>query len=232
MHLFYSTAIEKEHILLDAEESRHLVKVLRMQAGDQVYVIDGKGNRYRCEVELVHPKKTRLTIKERQNDNETFGIHLAVAPTKNLNRWEWFLEKATEIGIDRISPLLCAHSERKVLKMERQQKILIAAMKQSYKAKMPQLDEMIPLAKFLNQVQAEEKLIAHCEDDLPRMSLKKVHKAQKNVCLLIGPEGDFSSEEIESALEAGFLPISLGKSRLRNETAAIVALQSIHLLNE
>ena len=232
MHLFYSTQIKKDRILLDAEESRHLAKVLRMNAGDEADAIDGMGNRYHCMVDLVHPKKSVLQIVNSYPPEEKFGIHLAVAPTKNLNRWEWFLEKATEIGIDRITPLLCAHSERKVLKMESQKRILIAAMKQSLKATMPQLDEMQSLSEFLKNTTAEEKLIAHCDDQEDKMSLKSIHKKNKSVCLLIGPEGDFSPAEIDLAKEQSFIPVGLGKSRLRTETAAIVALHSIHLLNE
>lgn len=232
MHLFYSTSIQSNTIELDAEESRHLAKVLRLNNGDQVHAIDGKGKRYSCIIDSAHPKKAILKIEKEEIINEHFGITIAAAPTKNLNRWEWFLEKATEIGIDGIQPLLSFHSERKVLKRERQERILISAMKQSYKATLPSLSELDKFDKVIQQDFNGQKFIAHCYDSIAKTPLKTEFKKGKDTLILIGPEGDFSEQEVHQAIEAGFKPISLGKSRLRTETAALVACHSIHLLHE
>lgn len=232
MHLFYSTQIQDQQIELDAEESRHLAKVLRLNDGEQVHVIDGKGTRFTCTIISAHPKKSLLQIDSENLSPEHFGITIAAAPTKNLNRWEWFLEKATEIGIDAIQPILSFHSERKVLKLERQERILISAMKQSYKATLPNLNELTKFDKIIKQNFEGQKFIAHCYESIPSKALKSVYEPNKNTLILIGPEGDFSEQEVHQALEAGFKPISLGKSRLRTETAALVACHSIHLLNE
>ena len=232
MHLFYSKNISKKEIQLDAEESRHLVKVLRLTDGEECHVIDGIGNRYHCRINAAHPKKAILTILSKEKIQENFGIHIAAAPTKNLNRWEWFLEKATEMGIDRISPITSFHSERKVLKQDRQERILVSAMKQSYKTTLPQLDELCKFDAFIKQEFEGQKFIAHCYDSMPKKALKDVFKANKPAILLIGPEGDFSEQEVQEAMNCGFQAISMGESRLRTETAAIVACHSIHLLNE
>lgn len=231
MHLFFSNTILNKQIELDAEESRHLSKVLRLKVGDSVEAIDGKGNLYACKVLESHPKKSSLSIIETSYKEEKFNIHLAVAPTKNLNRWEWFLEKVTEIGIDQISPIKCNHSERQVLKMERQVRILISAMKQSQKATLPKLEELQDFSKFLETDFEGEKYIAHCETSSDKMSLVELHPKGKKALILIGPEGDFSPDEIASAKAKGFKEISLGTSRLRTETAAIVACHTITLIN-
>lgn len=231
MHLFYSTDIQEKTITLNTEESKHLAKVLRLEMGEKVVVIDGKGTRYHCSILLAHQKASELTIDKQEIIDSDFGIEIAAAPTKNLNRWEWFLEKSTEIGIDAIHPFIGFHSERKVLKRDRQERILISAMKQSYKAKLPTLSE---LQKFKTLIKVDfegQKFIAHCYDELPKTSLKKAHKKGEKALLLIGPEGDFSKEEVLQAIENGFEPIDLGESRLRTETAALVACHTIHLLN-
>ena len=235
MPLFYSTQITEQTIELDAEESRHLSKVLRLTDGDKVKVVDGKGNSYDCTVLEAHKKNSLLRIDYKTQQHETFGIHIAAAPPKNLNRWEWFLEKATEIGIDRISPIRSFHSERKVLKNERQEKILISAMKQSKKADLPLLDELTPFNSWLKAHSDKsddlEKYIAHCYNQMPKMKLSSIHPKGKKALILIGPEGDFSKEEVLAATAAGFKPVSLSKSRLRTETAAIVACNTIHFIN-
>ncbi|MEQ8624874.1 MAG: 16S rRNA (uracil(1498)-N(3))-methyltransferase [Vicingaceae bacterium] len=235
MPLFYSTHIIDQTIELDAEESRHLSKVLRLTNGDKVKVVDGKGNSYDCTIIEAHKKNSQLRIDHREQHLEISGVHLAVAPTKNLNRWEWFLEKATEIGIDRISPIQSFHSERKVLKRERQEKILISAMKQSKKASLPHLGDLTPFNAWLKghseKTDELEKYIAHCYDELPKMKLSSIHPKGKKALILIGPEGDFSKEEVMAATAAGFRPVSLSKSRLRTETAAIVACNTIHIIN-
>ncbi len=235
MHLFYSTQITDNQIALDQEESRHLSKVLRLTNGDNAQVVDGFGNLYDCIIIEAHKKTATLKVLKKRVLNEFHGIHIAAAPTKNLNRWEWFLEKSTEIGIDHISPINTFHSERKVLKKERQEKILISAMKQSQKATLPRLDELSSFNSFIKDHKSNneetEKYIAHCYEELPKMKLSTIHPKGKKALILIGPEGDFSLDEVLAAKEAGFKPISLGKSRLRTETAAIVACHTIHLIN-
>lgn len=231
MHLFYATSILGSTVHLDTEESRHLAKVLRLNMGDQVEVIDGRGHQFHCEILLAHPKKTTLTILSQKDKKERFDISIAAAPTKNLNRWEWFLEKATEIGIDAIYPIKSYHSERKVLKRERQERILVSAMKQSYKATLPQLSELTSFKQFIDMEFEGMKYIAHCYEDIPRESLKEIHSAKQKALILIGPEGDFSREEVELAIRKGFQSVSLSNSRLRTETAALVALHTIHMIH-
>ncbi len=231
MHLFYSTSISNNTITLDNEESKHLAKVLRLEMGEKVHVIDGKGTRYLCSINLAHQKATQLSILEKDLVNETYGIEIAAAPTKNLNRWEWFLEKTTEIGIDAIHPIVSFHSERKILKKDRQERILVSAMKQSYKTKLPLLSDLEKFKQFIAKDFDGRKFICHCYDELPKKSLNESYKKGEKALLLIGPEGDFSKEEVELAMQHGFEPIALGESRLRTETAAIVACHTIHVLN-
>ena len=232
MPVFYTQNISNNTIELDENESRHLFKVLRLQNGEKVTVIDGKGNQYECIISEAHPKKTQLRIENTLVKKREFGIHLAVAPTKNINRWEWFLEKATEIGIDEISPIICQHSERTNLKNDRQKKILIAAMKQSGKAQLPKLNEMIELKHFLEKNVEGNKYIAHCKNEISKMNLSNNHLKGEKAVILIGPEGDFSDEEILTATERGYKAVTLSESRLRTETAAIVACHAINLINE
>ena len=231
MHLFYSSNISDNTITLDNEESKHLAKVLRLEMGENVHVIDGKGTRYLCSILVAHQKATQLTILEKEVVNETYGIEIAAAPTKNLNRWEWFLEKSTEIGIDAIHPIVSFHSERKVLKKDRQERILVSAMKQSYKTKLPQLSELEKFKQFITKEFDGRKFICHCYDELQKKSLNESYKKGEKALLLIVPEGDFSKQEVELAIKEGFEPIGLGESRLRTETAAIVACHTIHVLN-
>ena len=231
MHLFYSSNISDNTITLDNEESKHLAKVLRLEMGENVHVIDGKGTRYLCSILVAHQKATQLTILEKEVVNETYGIEIAAAPTKNLNRWEWFLEKSTEIGIDAIHQIVSFHSERKVLKKDRQERILVSAMKQSYKTKLPQLSELEKFKQFITKEFDGRKFICHCYDELQKKSLNESYKKGEKALLLIGPEGDFSKQEVELAIKEGFEPIGLGESRLRTETAAIVACHTIHVLN-
>jgi len=231
MHLFYSSNISDNTITLDNEESKHLAKVLRLEMGENVHVIDGKGTRYLCSILVAHQKATQLTILEKEVVNETYGIEIAAAPTKNLNRWEWFLEKSTEIGIDAIHPIVSFHSERKVLKKDRQERILVSAMKQSYKTKLPQLSELEKFKQFITKEFDGRKFICHCYDELQKKSLNESYKKGEKALLLIGPEGDFSKQEVELAIKEGFEPIGLGESRLRTETAAIIACHTIHVLN-
>lgn len=218
-------------IILDKDESNHLAKVLRLPIGEQVECIDGKGNRYISEVVLNHPKSAELKVLKHIEEHLIFNVHLIVAPTKNLSRWEWFLEKAVEIGIDRITPIITENSERKVLKRERQERIIIAAAKQSRKAKFPILDDLTPLKDLNNMELNGQKMIAHCVEDESKHNLKERYQKGKNAIILIGPEGDFSAKEIAYLNQQQFQSISLGKSRLRTETAAVIACHSINLLN-
>src|SRR5690606_3152463 len=204
MQRFFSDSIVDNKIVLEQEESRHLAKVLRLKEGAKVEVIDGKGQLYQCTVSDAQSKKVILQVDSSSIKEEHHCISMAVAPTKNLNRWERFLEKATEIGIDRISPLLCSNSERKNLKLERQQKILLSATKQSLKLNIPQLDEMQHFGKFIKTEFEGDKFIAHCAEDEEKVALQKACRKNINSLVLIGPEGDFSAEEIKLAKKHGF----------------------------
>lgn len=218
---------------LPTEEEQHCVRVLRKKEGDSVLLTDGKGYFYKAEIIQANQKHCIVNILEtiRQSKSWNFDLQIAFAPTKNIDRIEWFSEKATEIGIDRFTPLLCRHSERKEIKNQRIEKILISAMKQSEKAYLPQLDEMLPFNDFIKQQFEGRKFIAHCYDGHKQL-LKDIYKKEEAVLILIGPEGDFSEEEVQLALDNGFEPISLGESRLRTETAALVACHTIHVLNQ
>lgn len=231
MHLFFATHRAGNNIELDPEESRHLAKVLRLREGDQVQAMDGKGNIFTCSIADANQKKAQLNIITQDSKEEYFGVHLAVAPTKNINRWEWFLEKATEIGIDEISPIITSQSERKVVKADRNNRILISAVKQSQKANLPKLGNLSSFKDFINIDFEGEKFIAHCNSKFERIALKEIHQVGKNALVLIGPEGDFNEEEIQLALSKGFKSVLLSESRLRTETAAIVACHTLNLCN-
>ncbi|MGC9352386.1 MAG: 16S rRNA (uracil(1498)-N(3))-methyltransferase [Mariniphaga sp.] len=233
MQLFYVQGITGNEIVLDEIESKHAIRVLRLNAGDKVQVVDGVGGFYTAEITEPHPKKCKLVIisAQKEFDKRLFRLHIAIAPTKNANRFEWFLEKATEIGIDEITPLLCAHSERKSINSNRMEKILVSAMKQSIKARLPKLNQLVPFSEFLERNEETQKFIAHCTDG-EKPHLKSEIRTKENVTILIGPEGDFSPGEVEQALSNGFREISLGPSRLRTETAGIVACHIVNLVNE
>lgn len=232
MNLFYTPKINSEIYILDQDESRHCLKVLRLKIGDEIFLTDGLGNLYKCELIEDNPKKCTVRVVDIQKEYEKreVKIHIAVAPTKNISRFEWFLEKATEIGIDEITPIISDHSERKIIKPERLNKVITAALKQSLKAYHPVLNEMQTFKKFMDLDFAGEKYIGFCEDN-PEL-LKKVYTKGKDVLIMIGPEGDFSKNEIQIAKEKGFIPISFGSSRLRTETAAVVACHSVNFINE
>ena len=233
MHIFYTPDISGKTYTLDETESKHCVRVLRLQKGDGITLVDGRGGFYSAEIEEPNPKRCAVkVIKEEQNFGlRNFQVQVAIAPTKNIERIEWFLEKATEIGINRVTPLLCRYSERKDIKNERLEKVTVSAMKQSLKAYLPRLDELTKFTDFIHQPFDGQKFIAHCEEQ-HRDLLKDVVKPGKSYLILIGPEGDFSTEEIKMAIEAGFQPVSLGDSRLRTETAGVVACHTFNLLNE
>ena len=233
MTRFFSENISENTIELDAEESRHLAKVLRYKEGEKVEVFDGKGNLYLCSILKANPKKSLLNIEEAQHKKEKFFVTIAVAPPKNLSRWEWMSEKLTELGTDGIIPFISSNSERKVLKLDRQQKILISAAKQSLKWKVPELSEPLGFKELLTMPFAGDKFIAHCYEGVQeKQLLKNACRPRHESLILIGPEGDFSESEVEQALKNGFRAISLGSSRLRTETAALAACHIINLANE
>src|SRR5690606_10314025 len=236
MQLFYNPNISNssKEVVFDKEESRHIVKVLRMNEGDIFKITNGKGSFFSAEITNANPKGCLVKIlSEEIQPPLPYQLHLAVAPTKLNDRYEWFLEKATEIGISEITPIICDHSERKIIKPERFEKILQSAMKQSLKANLPTLNKAVPFKDFINSEKAIKglKCIAHCEET-NKKSLKSILLPNKKITILIGPEGDFSSEEIEFAKHAGYIPVTLGESRLRTETAAIVACHSVAFINE
>lgn len=230
--IFYAPDI-LENSILPEDESNHCIRVLRKKAGDAILITDGKGRFFNSVISDAHPKHCTVDILEiiTETKHRAGFVHIAFAPTKNLDRIEWFAEKATEIGIDRITPLLCNHSERKEMKLVRIEKILVSAMKQSQKAYLPRLDDMTAFSSFIQQQFNGQKFIAHCLPE-EKALLKNLYKIGENVLILIGPEGDFSEKEVNDAINNGFKPISLGSSRLRTETAALVACNTIQILND
>ncbi len=235
MQLFYNPQLNKNDsaVLFRKEESRHIVKVLRKKEGDKLFVTNGKGLLFTAVIKQADHNKCFAEITGYQEaEARKYKLHLAVAPTKMNDRFEWFLEKATEIGIDEITPIICEHSERKKVKLNRFERVLQSALKQSLHYTLPVLNESVSFDKFIQENSAKaQNFIAHCEDG-PRKTLKNQVELNNNYTILIGPEGDFSSAEIIKALDNKFTPISLGKSRLRTETAAIVACHSIAFLHE
>lgn len=232
--LFYTPDIAPAHpqYFLSEEESKHAIRVLRLEAGSEVQLIDGRGGFYTAVIQDAHPKRTILqitSVTENYNKRNHY-LHLAVAPTKNIERLEWFLEKATEIGIDEVSLIISQRSERKEAKVDRLNKIITAAIKQSIKAYHPVLNEPVKLNELLSRPFDGQKFIAHCEPGV-KFSLRDELLPQGHYLILIGPEGDFTPAEIESALQNGFKPITLGESRLRTETAALEACFEVNFLN-
>jgi 16S rRNA (uracil1498-N3)-methyltransferase len=234
MQLFYTPDIQPTHpqYFLSEEESKHCVRVLRLTVGDKVQLIDGRGGLYTAEIKDAHPKRTILQITDVITgfNQRNHYLHIAIAPTKNIERLEWFLEKATEIGIDEISLIICQRSERKEAKVDRLNKIITSAIKQSLKAYHPILNEPEPLAKLLARNFDGQKYIAHC-DEGDKTSLKQDIALKGKYLILIGPEGDFNPKEIDDALQNGFKAITLGQSRLRTETAALEACFEANFLN-
>ena len=232
MRLFYAKQIEEPNFTFDEQESKHIAKVLRLQVGDSLFLTDGKGYFYKAEIQQITKKNCSVKIltKELQKKHNYY-LHVAISPTKNNDRFEWFLEKATEIGIDEITPLLTHNSERKKIKYERFLKVIESAMKQSHKAHHPKLNDLTNIKDFLNQdLDYDTKLMAHCYD-AKRFTLKQAVKAQQKVLIMIGPEGDFTRDEVDSAKAKKILPLSLGDYRLRTETAGIASVQSVAFIN-
>lgn len=233
MQLFYTPEITSDstNFTFSKEESRHIVRVLRKREGDTLHITNGKGYLFTAKIAIADQKNCMVSITSTTfHEKRNYGLHMAVAPTKMNDRYEWFLEKATEIGIDSITPIFCDHSERKVIKPERFEKVIQSAMKQSLQYYLPILHPAISFSEFVSNHKNESLFIAHCEENDKKV-LKDILTPNQNCTILIGPEGDFSSKEIENALEKGYQPISLGNTRLRTETAAIAACHSVAFMN-
>ena len=229
MQLFYLKD-RKNELILSAEESKHTTKVLRKRKGDVLNFTDGNGSFYKAKITRADSKRCRLKVishhqKKKQHD---YYLHMAIAPTKSMDRFEFFLEKATEIGVDEITPLICSYSERKIIKTERANRILQSAMKQSLKYHLPKLNDVVSFNDFINKEFNGAKYIAHCTNS-KKLDLKSINKVGRTL-ILIGPEGDFSPKEIELALEKKFKAVSLSNSRLRTETAGIISVQIINMM--
>ena len=232
MELFFSDDIQDAQVRLDPEESAHCVRVLRHRAGDEISVIDGRGTLYRCVLEIADAKGAWARVLERTHG---FGAHpyrltMAVCPTKNIDRFEWFVEKATEIGVDRVAPVIGERSERRTVKTERLRRLALSAAKQSLKGAVPQIDEPVSVRDFIAAAPADAcKLICCCFDDVARIPVAAALQQDRPLYVLIGPEGDFSPEEAAFARENGWIPVQLGPSRLRTETAALTAVTAVYL---
>ena len=234
MQLFYNPDIKQgaDTFIFDKDESKHIIKVLRKKEGDNIFITNGLGYLFESKITSDSEKKCEVKItKETFQEPNSFYTHIAVAPTKMNDRMEWFLEKATEIGIHEITPIICDHSERKVFKIDRAEKIIQAAMKQSLHFYLPKINEPITLSEFVKKEFDGQKFIAHCEETEKKSFQKEVLKNGK-ITILIGPEGDFSTKEINLARANQFIPVTLGNTRLRTETAALAACHTIALLNE
>ena len=232
MQLFFSDNIESDICNLTEDESKHCVKVLRMKEGDILSLTDGRGTMCQCRIIDANPRCCTVSIVERIHEYglRPYHLHIAVAPTKNTARMEWFVEKAVEMGIDEITPIICDHSERCVLKRERLDKIAVSAVKQSLKAYRPIINPPTPLAKLIATPFDGQKFIAYCDGD-HRLPLREAYHRGSSALMLIGPEGDFSEDEVRRSLEAGFIPVTLGQCRLRTETAALAATAFFNLSN-
>ncbi len=232
MHYFYCENIDDDVVQLDAEESRHCARVLRLRAGHEIGVVDGKGTFARAGLLEVDAKATlaRVMEKTEKYGKRPFRLHLVVAPTKNIDRFEWLLEKATECGVDEITPLICEKSERRILKPQRLEKIILAAMKQSGRAYRPALNPVIAFKDFMKKEVSGLALMAHC-DEVEKAGIGDLYEPGKDVLVMIGPEGDFTGREINAATDKGFKAISLGMHRLRTETAALAACIQVNTIN-
>ena len=232
MNLFYDPNIEGKYYTLNKEESKHIIKVLRKTEGEIIHFTNGNGLFFETQIISAIPSACEVEILKSYegDDKRNYKLHIAIAPTKNNDRTEWFLEKSTEIGIDEITPIICEQSERKVVKHDRFEKVITAAVKQSLKSFHPQLNEQQKLKDFLTIDFKGQKFIAYIDEDVT-LELPYIYKKGEDVLILIGPEGDFRPEEVELAKQKGFIPISLGNFRLRTETAGVVACNTISILN-
>ena len=233
MHVFYTPDIHSQEYFLNEEESKHCTKVLRLGLGDRIHLVDGRGGLYEAEIAEVQKRAVKLNILDTKlaYQKRNHYLHIAVAPTKNIDRLEWFLEKATEIGIDEITPLITDRSERKVIKEDRLVKVITSAVKQSLQAYHPKLNPLTTFDQFLKLSESDDgsKMIAHCIEGDPRRAIAKDER--NHYLIMIGPEGDFSPLEVQSALQNQFKPVTLGNTRLRTETAALAACFEVNYLN-
>lgn len=233
MTIFYTPDISSFRYTLNEEESAHAVRVMRMKAGDEITLTDGRGGWYKACVAKPHHRYCDVEVLEHQAEygKRPYRLHIGIAPTKNIDRFEWFIEKATEIGVDEITPLLCEHSERKHINIERLQRVMVAAMKQSKKAYVPQLHEMAAFGVWVREMTGNQRCIAHCGEG-DRQSLKTICREGQDTVIAIGPEGDFSPQEVTQAVTHGFKEITLGTSLLRTETAGVAACCSVYFMND
>lgn len=229
---FYAPEVETS-LMLPAAESLHCCRVLRMREGDTLQLVDGKGGVYTCKLEDANPKGASVTICNKRIVSPHWGVRIciAIAPPKNMERLEWFLEKAVEIGIDEVVLLRCARSERKVVKTERLQKIMVSAMCQSLKSTLPVLTELVDFREFVERPRDGQKFLGYCDEAIGKRSLAAEYHPGSDVSIMIGPEGDFSPQEVEQAIKNGWQPATFGDSRLRTETAALFALSIVHVAN-
>lgn len=231
--MFYSPGIDTNPILPESD-SQHCIRVLRYGEGDEIDIVDGNGYLYRCRIVDAHPKRTMVEIMEKKAVALPWSqyITIAVAPTKHIDRMEWLVEKLVEIGVNRIIPLKCRFSERKEIKEERLHKIAVSAMKQSLKAVLPDITPMMSFEKAISLIDAPQRFIAYCSEEFQKKLLSAEYRPRQDVAILIGPEGDFSSEEIFKAVESGYCPVTLGETRLRTETAALYSCATFHIADE
>ena len=234
MQIFYAPDITGNLYSLDETESRHIVKVLRMKRGTNVRLIDGKGNLYEGIIDNADQKRCIIEISGvmRNFEKRNYYLHIALSPLKNSERFEWFIEKSVEIGVDEITPLICQHTEKQGIKTERVNNLIISAMKQSLKANKTILNEPVHFSDFIEKHYEGTLMIAHCNENLKRDKISAVYSKNENATIIIGPEGDFSKDEIVSATIENFLPVHLGSSRLRSETAGIAACYSFYFINQ
>ena len=229
MHRFFAPDIETT-MLLPEDEGQHCVRVLRLTAGDEIEVVDGKGNLFTCKIVEAGNHRCYVDIINKVSTPPHWGcnITIAIAPTKNMDRLEWMVEKAVELGVDRIIPILCRYSERKVLKVERLRKIAVSAMKQSLKTTLPVIDELTPIRQIIESGFDGQRFIAYCDKETERRNFLKEYNAGGNVLVMVGPEGDFSKEEVALSIQNDFMPVTFGESRLRTETAGVFACAAVH----
>jgi len=235
MHLFYTPDITDIAYTLNEQESKHCIKVLRLDEGDKINLIDGIGNFYLAEITHPHQKKCKIKVIEKTENysKRNYNLTIAIAPTKSNDRLEWFCEKATEIGIDKIIPFTSFNSERRNIKIERFEKTIVSAIKQSYKAFKPEFTELTKFNTLIKQKFKGKKFIAHCNNAVNKFHLlNEVYQKNESAIILIGPEGDFTTEEVQLAIDNGFIEINLGDYRLRTETAGLVSVMTISLLNQ
>ena len=231
---FYAPDIEKDGVLPEIE-STHCARVLRKKEGDEIYVTDGKGTRFLCRIEKSHPSHTQVSILSHQvfNSERDYYLTLAISPTKNSDRVEWLVEKAVEIGVDKIVLLRCDRSERKTIRADRLIKIMISAMKQSLSVHVPELIDLLPFNEFLEgETEDSQKFFGYCSDEFQRIEFAKECKAGGNISIMIGPEGDFTPDEVKKAIEKGFKPVTFGNKRLRTETAGVYAVCAVNVINQ